>query len=372
MRVTMLIYDLGCGGAERVQSAMANFWAAKGWSVTLMTVTGSSKPDFYELHPAVCRRSLGIASDSYSPVTAMLKNAARLRVLRRTIRESAPDAVISFQIHENVLAILSCLGMRVPVLVSERIDPSHEQAGWTWDFLRRMVYPLASRVVVQTESVRAYFGNTVRRKILVIPNPVRRLGCTTGASGPSYGVGTRTLIAAGRLVPQKGFDLLIRAFADVAREYPDWKLVICGQGPMRGELESLRDGLGLSGRVFLPGISKVLETEFSDADLFVLSSRFEGFPNVLCEAMSVGLPAVSFDCPNGPRDVVRDGLDGLLVPPEDVPALAAALGRLMGDEAERRLMSTRAPEVAERFSAERAMGLWEEAIHGAMNGGPVP
>lgn len=88
MRVTMLIYDLDCGGAERVQSTMANFWAAKGWSVTLMTVTGSSKPDFYELHPAVCRRSLGIASDSYSPVQAMLKNAARLRVLRRAIRET--------------------------------------------------------------------------------------------------------------------------------------------------------------------------------------------------------------------------------------------------------------------------------------------
>ena len=126
------------------------------------------------------------------------------------------------------------------------------------------------------------------------------------------------------------------------------------------------------GRVYLPGVSTELEVEFSDADIFVLSSHFEGFPNVLCEAMSVGLPAVSFDCPNGPRDIVRDGLDGLLVAPEDVPALAAALGRLMGDEAERRRMSTRAPEVAERFSAERAMGLWEEAIQGAMNGGPVP
>ena len=182
MRVTMLIYSLDCGGAERVQSTMANFWAAKGWSVTLMTVTGSSKPDFYELHPAVCRRSLGIASDSYSPVAAMLKNAARLRVLRRAIRESAPDAVISFQIHENVLAILSCLGMRVQCSFPSGL-PGARAAGWAWDSLRHMVYPLASCVVVQTESVRAYFGNTVRRKLLVIPNPVRRLECTTGAIG---------------------------------------------------------------------------------------------------------------------------------------------------------------------------------------------
>ena len=365
MRVTLINISLGSGGAERVIAMMATYWARQGWEVSLITLTGADVPDFYEIHPAVRRRRLGVAGPSSSPFQALLNNANRLWSLGRAIKENNPDAVISFQSRTNVLVILSCRALGQRVLVSERVDPTREPIGWAWSVLRRLLYPLASCVVVQTGSVRDYFRRGPRPWVRVIPNPV---GCPArdnlGVDIEARPEG-RILVAAGRLVPQKGFDLLIRAFAAIAREQSDWTLVIWGEGPMRGDLEALRDQFGLIGRVRLPGITRSLASEFSAADLFVLSSRYEGFPNVLCEAMALGLPTVSFDCPSGPSDILRDGVDGVLVPPEDVSALAKTLGSLMGDVTERRRLGSRASEIAERFSLEKVMRLWEEAIHDA-------
>jgi len=268
----------------------------------------------------------------------------------------------------NVLVILASLGLNLPVVISERDEPALRAIGKIWDYLRRWSYAKSFCLIVQSQRVLAYFPEIPKPQIRVIPNPVI---CPNGFTSKSKNKEpkrtAKVLLAMGRLHEQKGFDLLLKAFANVAPKYPEWNLVIWGEGELRSFLERLRDQLGLQDRVLFPGITKQSYEEMKQADLFVLSSRWEGFPNVLCEAMACGLPVISFDCPCGPREIIREGIDGILVLPKDAGALASAMDRLMGDEEERDRLAIRAPEVVERFGLEKIMGMWENVILSAKN-----
>jgi glycosyltransferase involved in cell wall biosynthesis len=173
---------------------------------------------------------------------------------------------------------------------------------------------------------------------------------------------SRTVIAAGRLTRQKAFSFLIEAFVQVAERHPDWQLQICGDGPRREHLEQVIDKLDAGANVTLAGRVLEMNSTMAEASIFALSSRFEGFPMVLLEAMSIGLPVVSFDCPTGPREIVESGRNGLLVPEQDVDALAAALIQMIEDEELRRRCAQGALETAERYSLDVIGPRWEELI----------
>jgi glycosyltransferase involved in cell wall biosynthesis len=303
-----------------------------------------------------------MAGDSPNVLTAIRNNLRRVAKLRNAIRAARPAAVISFMDTTNVLTILAVQGLGLPVIVAEFVHPAQYPIGRGWNLLRRLSYARASRLIVQTERNLKYHPRSIQRIARVIPNPVM-VPIHAQASVPCHArEKSKLVIAMGRLVEQKGFDLLLHAFSQVASKHPAWRLNIWGEGTKRSELEALIAKLGLEQRARLCGVTRQPFERMRESDLFVLSSRFEGLPNVLCEAMACALPVISFDCPTGPREIIRDGSDGVLVRNGDVEALAAAMDRLMGDEVERKRLSTRAMEVIERFKVEKVVGMWEQVL----------
>ncbi len=356
IRLTVVIGSLRGGGAERVLTVLANAWAGRGDAVTILTLDGE-KP-FHPLAEGVTHEALGVAGVSHGTVSAIRNNLHRAASLRRAIRRGEPGRVISFIESANVLTLVATRGLNVPVIVSERSDPAHFPTRRAVGFLRRVLYPLADAVVVQTGGAARFFPRRVLKRLRVIPNPVLPV---PGGSPPAAAA-ERRIVALGRLSKEKGFDLLIEAFALIAPEWPAWSLEIWGEGPERAALATLIGARGLRDRVRLPGSSPTPHLVLQRAGLFVLPSRVEGFPNALCEAMAAGVAVLATDCPSGPREIVRDGVDGLLVAAGEPSALAGGMTRLLGDEALRARLARRAPEVVERFGLEVVLGLWDRVL----------
>jgi glycosyltransferase involved in cell wall biosynthesis len=281
--------------------------------------------------------------------------------MRSAILGSTPDVVISFVHQVNVLTLLAIRFTSIPVVISERVDPRQHRIAHVWEWLRSWSYPYAAMLVVQTDEIFEWAASKVGfEKSIVIPNPVAREQAGKPESRELFP--PPFVLAVGRLTRQKGIDLLMPAFGKVCHQYPEWSLVILGEGGERASLGAMARKLGIEARVHMPGRHANPGAVMSRASLFVLPSRYEGFPNALLEAMSYGLPVISFDCRSGPRDIIRDGVDGVLVPSEDVDALANAILDLVQDPDRRERYGRRALEVAERFSVERVMGLWEELL----------
>jgi glycosyltransferase involved in cell wall biosynthesis len=249
-----------------------------------------------------------------------------------------------------------------------RIGQDHMNLGTYKPALRGAIvrtYPRLDAVTVLTERDKreydlALAGTGLR--VERIPNGV------PPSQHPPAELSAKVLLAAGWLANQKGFDMLLDAFALVVVRHPDWQLRIFGAGPDRDALAAQIDRLGLAGRAHLKGVTPRLDQELAAASIFVLSSRFEGLPMVLLEAMSAGLPPVAFDCPTGPAEVIRHGTSGLLVPPQNVPALAAGICELIEDPARRLAMGAAAIKGVEPYSITAVRGRWEELFAGLAAG----
>jgi GalNAc-alpha-(1->4)-GalNAc-alpha-(1->3)-diNAcBac-PP-undecaprenol alpha-1,4-N-acetyl-D-galactosaminyltransferase len=367
MRLMLVNSDLGCGGAERVLALLANAWVRCGKQVMLLTI--SSDPPFYALDPAVEYRGLGLASKSGNTAIALLANLDRVKGLRAVVREWSPDVVISFTVHTNIRTLIATAGLRVPTVVCEHTDPEQLRLAPVWRSLRRVTYPKAEVVTCLTPNALEWLAPMLRGKGYVLPNPVV-VPDAKAALKPAL-PGNRRVVAMGRLHPAKGFDVLLRAFANLADKHRDWDLLILGDGPLRAELETLIAELGLTRRAHLLGRLQDPFSVLRASDLFVLSSSREGFPVSLCEAMACGLPAISFDCPSGPAYIIREGIDGLLVANGDLDALSAAMERLMSNADERKAMAARGPEVAQRFSLSRFLSTWDEILQHATTAHPT-
>jgi glycosyltransferase involved in cell wall biosynthesis len=362
----IVIHSLSGGGAERVAADLSAYWVERGYKVTVVT-QAAAETDAYALHPAVKRHVLGTAAFSTGRLSGALANLRRVWKLRRLIKHERPSIVLGMMTTASVLAIIAARGLPCRVIATEHTHPPSQELPGMWLRLRRWAYPQAAAVVALTSGTASWLDQHVPgSRVSVIPNAVRwPLEASEPVLQPPPKDGRYRLLAVGRLHPHKGFDLLIQAFQAIAGYFPDWDLVILGEGDSRAVLEGQVEAAGLGARISLPGRVGNVGQWYMQSDVYVLSSRVEGLSNTLLEAMASGLPPVAFDCETGPREIVRDGIDGVLVrPAEDDEALAAHLSDMMAHKEKRQAYGKRATDVRDRFSTVRIMVLWSQVFEG--------
>ncbi|MEJ2374255.1 MAG: glycosyltransferase [Pseudolabrys sp.] len=355
LRVAFFLSDLDPGGAQR----------------TIVNLVNALAPDRFAAKLIVARNS-GAARDWLAPGREIVDlGCARMRdallPLRRYLATKRPDVLFATMVDANCLAALATrLVAHRPRLILRETNP-HRAREDLGRLRRRMVqwaYPRADALVALSKGVGreliADYGLDPAR-VTTIHNPVdieswRRRADAARKAGPPWsefaGAGP-VLVAVGRLIRQKGFDLLLRALARCEGAGKSARLVIVGEGPERPALEALARELSIAERVLMAGFAADPTAWYAHGDLFVLPSRWEGFGHVIVEAMACGLPVIAFDCPYGPADILAGSESGVLVPPGEAAALAAALDRMLGDPQHRAQLAAAAPRVAERFSQVR-------------------
>jgi len=359
-RVAFVISSLSHGGAERQVSMLARLFAAEDMRTAVFTLSGPETAQFYDPGSAVLVKPLGLLQSSPNLLSSICANMGRVFKLRKELLGWKPDCVLSFGDSVNILTVMALMGTAIPVAVSERIDPSKHKIGRAWDALRKLMYPKARGVVVQTWRIRKEFPR--HWNVLIVPNGFSQADVAATSAGRRES--EKTVLAVGRLEPQKGFDSLIRAFGGVVAKHGDWRLVIWGEGGDRPRLEELVKELGLEEKVRLPGVTKDISSRYGDANLFVLPSLYEGFPNVLGEAQVYGLPCIAFEDVSGVEELLENGVNGLVVSRsvDRVAGLTNALLLLMGDSEERKRMGLESLRRIERFSLDSVFGLWKGLV----------
>ncbi|WP_059008620.1 glycosyltransferase family 4 protein [Streptomyces specialis] len=387
----LLLHAYGMGGTIRTVLTQANTMAAAGHDVEVVSVVRRAGEPPLAVDP---RGRLSDIADLRGHAAAP-GPAGRLRAWRERRRAARPPRyvpgsepghkAINRAVERAVIGYLR--GLRDGILVTTRpalnilaaefatggvlrVGQEHMNLGTHRPDLRAAIarwYPHLDAVAVLTGRDRDdYLRLAPGTRVVRIPNAVHSLD-----QKPST-CANKIAVAAGRLRPQKGFDLLIPAFGQAVEAYPDWQLRIFGTGNKQPRLRRLIEEHHLYNHVFLMGRTDEMDEELAKASMYVLSSRYEGLPMVMIEAMAHGLPVVSFDCPTGPSDVITDGKEGLLVPPGDVDGLAAAMRRLMGDEALRAEMGDAALATVQAYGPEAIRERWTELFEALERGNGVP
>jgi len=338
---------------------MANYWADKGWNVSIITLDAKDKPPFFPLQPTVTYLPLEIWSSSFSFLRTLVSLPRVTYKLSKAINDLNSDIIISCTSRLNCVALVATFFSPAPLIAMQPTSLEHLNSALSRFFVL-LSYLFCSRIIFQSQSVLNSFPSYLHEKGVIIPNPV--LLAPSQQKRDRKTELSKRILAMGRLQSVKGFDLLIRAFAIIVPKHPNCELVIYGEGPMRKQLESLVLTLGLSENVSLPGLTSNPTAKFQNADIFVLSSRYEGFPNVLCEAMACGLPVIGSNCPGAVSDIIQNRENGILVAPEDTSALEQAMLELSSDDVLCQKLSKAALKVQEDYSLDKIVNRWEDLL----------
>lgn len=367
MKLVFFYGNLLRGGAQRVMCELANQFSAWGDQMTLLTMDAGKCE--YELSPSVKVQGLGLAGDSANKLESLSRMLNTLLVLRRWERQERPDAVICFSTHLSFQLSLALTGCRdrCSIIASERANPQFRRKG-ALDRVERRYMEKLDGIIFQTQRVSMLFSESLRERGRVIHNGLFSRDIPEKVT--DYGLRDRKRICAmGRLGSQKANDTMIKAFAIFARSHPEHVLNIYGRGRegVQEKLQKLAEEQGVGSRVVFHGsLPDVLE-HVKDAGMFLMTSRFEGMPNALMEAMACGIPCVCTDCDFGPAELIEDGVSGLLVPVDDVEAIAAAMARIADEPGLGEKLSEAALKIRQTHSREEICRQYHDYIEKTVN-----
>lgn len=352
MKILFYINTLGRGGAERVISNLANSFSGVQYESVL--VTSAKVENEYNVDDKVRRI---ILNDDQKKRNFISKNISLIRKLRKTIKAENPDVVVSFMAEPNFRTIISTMGLKTKTLISVRNDPNKEYPNKPYRFLAKRLYKKADAVVFQTEEAKAWFPEAIQAKSKIIANDVNPIFFET-----EY-VGGKDIVTLGRLTEQKNHSLLIEAFSRIKDQFPDVNLMIYGSGNLEERLDRQIAELELTNRVFLMGQTTDSQKVLSEAKCFVLSSDFEGMPNALLEALVVGVPSISTDCPcGGPKCMIKDGVNGLLTRVGNVEDLCTALNKILSNDDFALTLSQNAKKSSEKYRSDKVFAEWKSFL----------
>ncbi len=347
MKIIFAIPSMSGGGAERVISVLANEFVDKGIETKILMTAGNECA--YYLNPQIELFQAGERTGG-----SIVKRISRVVKIRQYLKRNRDSILIAFESDAAFFCCIARMGLHIPMISSERNDP----ASFGNDKIRTFAYRHSDRIVFQTQGARDYFQLQIQQKGRIIENPVR-----DDLPAPYTGKRKKTVVCVGRFENQKNHKLLLKSFKRFSSKYADYTLHLYGKGSLEGEIKELACELGIEKKVVFEGFEKDVMTRIIDAGMFVLSSDYEGISNSLLEAMAIGLPVISTDCPcGGSKMCIQDGINGYLVPIEDEVALALAMEKIAADEEHSSKLGRAAAEIRNTFSTQNVVKKWVEVL----------
>lgn len=352
MRILFCIGNLLKGGAERVAANLCNYLISENAVTIVLT---QNKKSVYEIDKKI---EMEYLDEGQKYNNFILKNFTRINKLIHIIKEKKPDIIISFLPEPSYRVLfLKLFNPRLKVIVSVRNDPRVEYKSKISKFIMKILYPLADGFVFQTQEAKEYFSKKIQKNSIVIPNPINK----DFLCEPYNGEREKNIVTVGRLEKQKNHKLLIQAFSKLPKEFQEYKLIIYGEGSLRNELQEQINTLGLENRIIIAGQVEDVKKEIYKASVFVLSSDYEGMPNALMEAMALGIPCISTDCPcGGPKFLIKNGYNGYLVPVNNIEELSKVIKEVL--ENNQIDISKNANKIIEDLNPSKINKKWQEYI----------
>ena len=351
MKIMFVIHSLSSvGGAETILTRYANFFSKEDQvSITLLSnkkihFNLNKNINIYEFNNKIAKKSL------FRKINLPYQ---QIKHIAKSIKTDDPDIIVSFISATNILATVAARLEKKPIILAERSSYHRAVKNDFWKFLRRITYPFANTVIVLTQEDKPKYHFV--KNVFVLQNPLILKNQHTKVQRE------KIILGVGRLNNVKGFDMLIKAFSKVSSN--DWKLIIAGEGKERTTLENLITEYNLINKVELVGLIEDMEYYYKRSSIFILSSRSEGFPGALCEAMGYGCASIAFDCPTGPKEIIKNGENGILIEPNNIQLLTKEIEVLINNETTRKRIGTNALNISKNLEINNISQEWKKIMH---------